>query len=541
MCRKLVLPLILSVFLGACTTAPVEEQQGNTSPSAISSDSMATPGGLPGKQEQPVAGKNLPPSNATDRESPVYTDIWQRIRDNLEIHRDLSRTVTQQKLVFYSRKQKYLDRVAERARPYLYYIVEELDKRNMPLDLALLPVVESAYQPFAYSRSRASGIWQFIPSTGRLYGLKQNWWYDGRRDIIAATDAALTYLQKLHQDFNGDWLLALAAYNAGENGIERAMENNRRAGIKPDFWSLNLKSETRNYVPSFLAVAEIVANPELYNISLSPIENNPYFSIVDIGGQIDLSTVSELSGMTLDELRVLNPGINKWATDPDGPHHLLIPVGHADTFERKLAALPPEQRVKYQVHHIKPGDSLGKIARQYNTDVTAIKRANKLKSNLIRAGHTLVIPAPGQPENQDLAMQTTLSPDNGIQAANAHSSQYTVRKGDSLWKISHIHGVTVEQICAWNGIDKNHVLTPGKILRVNGYNAAGMIPAVAHIKSGTRHVSYTVKPGDSLWQISRKFNVTVEQLQKWNSLQNPSAIKPGQSLDIYTGTVPADA
>ena len=490
-----------------------------------------TPGVHPGDIETDI-------SRTGSELQPEYSDVWHRIRDNLVIHRDLSKKVTRQKLIFYAGKQDYLDRVAERARPYLFYIVEELEKRNMPLDLALLPIVESAYQPFAYSRSRASGLWQFIPSTGRIYGLKQNWWYDGRRDIIAATDAALTYLQKLHQDFNGDWLLALAAYNAGEHGIARAMERNRNAGISTDFWSLNLKKETRHYVPSLLAIAEIVANPQRYNIQLAPIANNSYFTIVDIGGQIDLSTVSELTGMTLDELRVLNPGINKWATDPDGPHHLLVPDEHADEFVRKLAALPADQRVKYQIHQINPGDSLGKIARQYRTDITAIKRANKLRSNLIRAGHTLVIPAPKHPEDQD---SNKYAVNNNAISNSTHTSQHVIQQGDTLWNISRDYGVTVEQLCAWNGIDRNHTLSPGTILRVSRNSPAEFIQVVAHKQPDTRQVAYTVQPGDSLWKISRRFNVSVEQLQKWNGIQNTSAIRPGQILDIYIGKVPADA
>jgi len=222
------------------------------------------------------------------------TDLWKRIGSGLTLTRNISEKTTASKLAWFTRNQAYLDRVSGRAEPYLYYIVEELEKRNMPLDLALLPIVESAYNPFAYSPSRASGIWQFIPGTGKKYGLTQNWWYDGRRDIVTATDAALNYLQKLHQEFNGDWLLALAAYNSGEGNVGKAIRRNNKAGKPTDFFSLRLPRETRGYVPSLLAVAEIVSNPGKYKITLKPIANTRYFKQVDINSQIDLASKNSI-------------------------------------------------------------------------------------------------------------------------------------------------------------------------------------------------------------------------------------------------------
>ncbi|MCH9049085.1 MAG: transglycosylase SLT domain-containing protein [Proteobacteria bacterium] len=275
----------------------------------------------------------------------------------LTLTRNISEKTTASKLAWFTRNQAYLDRVSGRAEPYLYYIVEELEKRNMPLDLALLPIVESAYNPFAYSRSRASGIWQFMPSTGRIYGLKQNWWYDGRRDIVAATGAALNYLQKLHQEFDGDWLLALAAYNSGEGNVGKAIRRNKKAGKPTDFFSLRLPRETRGYVPSLLAVAEIVSNPGKYKITLKPIANTRYFKQVDINSQIDLATAGELSELSIEELYTLNPGFNRWATDPEGPHRLLIPVDKVTAFENKLATLSSDERIKWQQHKIKKGES----------------------------------------------------------------------------------------------------------------------------------------------------------------------------------------
>jgi membrane-bound lytic murein transglycosylase D len=539
--RKLYLPVIIAaLFLGACSNTPTREQTGS---SRIPHDTHDTPSiaHIPGTDsiENPATDATA----GTEKDAVEYDDIWVRIQKNLSITRNLSHPSTRSKLKFYSTKQQFMDRIAERATPYIYYIVEELEKRNMPLDLALLPIVESAYQPFAHSPSRAAGIWQFIPGTGKHYGLKQNAWYDGRRDIVASTDAALNYLQKLHNDFNGDWLLALAAYNAGEGNVGRAVAQSVGKGKNGDFWSLQLKNETLGYVPSLMAVAEIVANPEKYNISLKPIANKPYFEIVDTGGQIDLATVAQLTGLSLEEIYILNPGINKWATDPDGPHHLLIPVNKAAGFRQQLAALPQEERMKWQMIEIRNGDTLAAIAGRYRTDVNTIKSINNLKNNNIHAGRTLLIPVSRQPLEQYALSQDARSFSNLKRSRDGQSMTYTIKRGDNLWDIGQRYGVTVEQLCAWNGLSKNSVLTPGKTLTLWSSVKAEIIPVAAYTVSSEKqeHITYTVKQGDSLWIIARRHGVSVDQLQKWNGLNKRATLRPGQNLDIYTGTPPADA
>ncbi len=480
-------------------------------------------------------------------ETPVVAEnIWERIGNGLSIPRDKSKKSVKQRLQFYANNQEYLDRIAERAAPYIYHIVEELEKRNMPLDLALLPIVESAYQPFAYSRSHASGIWQFIPSTGRHYGLKQNWWYDGRRDIIAATDAALNYLQKLEKEFNGDWLLALASYNTGERKVARAIKTNIKKGKPTDFWSLRLPRETRGYVPSLVAIAEIVSDPDKYHVTLNHIPNQPYFDVVDAGAQIDLATVSELTGMTMDEIYTLNPGINKWATDPKGPHQLLIPLKRAEEFRQKLATLPEEERIKWQLYEVKQGDTLGRIAYVNRTDLKTLKQINKLRSNTIHIGQNLMIPTSKKP-----LKEYTLSYDSRMYSGLKRTGDgtrliYTIRRGDTLWDISRDYGVTVNQLCAWNGIHSRSILRPGKELIVWSKNATVVkaIPVstqTAEPRGKSKYINYTVKSGDSLWLIARRHGVSVNELQKWNSLNKKTLLKPGQSLDIYIGQPPADA
>ena len=475
------------------------------------------------------------------------TDIWKRIESGLRLTRNVSEKTTASKLAWFAKNQAYLDRVSERASPYLYYIVEELEKRDMPLDLALLPIVESAYNPFAYSHSRASGIWQFIPGTGRIYGLKQNWWYDGRRDIVAATDAALNYLQKLHQEFDGDWLLALAAYNSGEGNVGKAIRRNKKAGKPFDFFSLRLPRETRGYVPSLLAIAEIVSNPGKYKIALKPITNTRYFETVDIDSQIDLATAAELSELSIEELYTLNPGFNRWATDPKGPHRLLIPVDKATAFENKLATLSSDDRIKWQQHKIKKGESLGRIAAHYRTDVSTLKQINRLRSNTIRTGHSLLIPTAQKPlKHYSLSLDSRRY--RGLKrSGDGQQYVYTIKRGDNLWDIGRHYGISVKQLCAWNGILSKSILRPGKKLEIwveeEIDKIAKVVPVVSNktTDDNSQHVSYTVLDGDSLWLISQRFGVSIKQIKKWNSLAKNRYIKPGQVLDIYLGTPPKDA
>jgi membrane-bound lytic murein transglycosylase D len=293
---------------------------------------------------------------------------------------------------------KYLYRVSERAQPYLYLIVEQIEQRNLPGELALLPIVESAYQPHAYSRGRAAGIWQFVPKTGKYFGLKQNWWYDGRRDIYAATNAALDYLEKLSKKFDNDWLLALAAYNAGEGTINKAIKRNRFLHKGTSFWELKLPKETRAYVPKLLALAEIIKELNTNKIKLLPIKNESYLELVDCENHIDLAVAAELAGISIEDLYKYNAGFNQWATDPDGPHHLLLPISAVKTLNKNLAKADKNDLIRWSQYKIKQGDSLSRIAKIHGVSVTALKNANRLKNSRIRAGKYLVRIVLSQPE-----------------------------------------------------------------------------------------------------------------------------------------------
>lgn len=465
-----------------------------------------------------------------------YSDVWMLLKDELEFDRNINKRSVKQKIAWFSRNQEYINRVVERAEPYLFHIITKLKERNMPLDLALLPIVESAYQPFAYSPSRASGIWQFIPATGRRFGLKQNWWYDGRRDIVAATDAALDYLEMLHKRFNGNWFHALAAYNSGEGNVERSIRNNRKKGKKTDFWSLRLPRETRNYVPSLLAIAEVLKHSDVYKIKFNTILNKPYFESVDIGSQIDLSTVSKLSGLSIDEIYTLNPGFNRWATDPNGSHRLLIPVDKAQNFKEKLSALPKSERITWKKHIIRKGESLGIIANRYLTSVSALREVNRLKGNTILAGRSLLIPV-AKKSKKYYSLSADARKFKGLKTTGDGKRYiYSVKRGDNLWDIGRHYGISMNQLTRWNGISKKSVLRLGQKLTVwvkdDENKKEATLIKTASKKTSLKDNAYIVQNGDSLWLIARKFDIHVTDILKWNNIKKGKHLQPGQSLIV---------
>ena len=482
------------------------------------------------ESEQPIA--NEPSGQKT------YDNLWMLIRDHLVFENNINRKKVKNKIAWFSRNQQYIDRVVGRAEPYLYHIITRLKEREMPLDLALLPIVESAYQPFALSPSRASGIWQFIPSTGKRYGLKQNWWYDGRRDIVASTDAALDYLESLHKRFNGNWFHALAAYNSGEGNVERAIRKNKKLGKNTDFWTLKLPHETRSYVPSLLAIAEVLKNSDKYKINFGEIKNSSYFEVIDVKTQIDLATVSNLSGLTIDEVYLLNPGFNRWATDPSGPHQILIPVGKAQKFKEKLAGLPKSERIAWKQHIIQKGESLGLIAERYKTSVSAIKQTNRLKGNMIREGKSLLIPSSKQP-TKFYSLSIEARKFRGLKTSDGKRYTYIVKRGDNLWDIGRNYGISVDQLTKWNGITKKSFLRPKQklIIWINEEDSNNKnnnkIQASSFNESTTE---YIVKKGDSLWLIARRLDIHVADLLEWNNIRKNKALQPGQKLRINIET-----
>lgn len=461
-----------------------------------------------------------------------HDSLWAKIRNGYQLQ-DYYNPRMDTYIAYYGRHQKYLDRVSARGDRYLHYIVSELEKRDMPMELALLPIIESAFDPFAYSHGRASGIWQFIPNTGKAFGLNQDWWYDGRRDIVASTDAALDYLQQLAKRFDDDYLLALAAYNAGGGNVNKAIRRNRKAGKPTDFWSLKLPRETRAYVPQLLALSRVIGAPEQHQLTLKEIPDTPYFEKIDIESQIDLAQAATLASIDMDELQLLNPAFNRWATAPDGPHYLLIPTDNVDLFKENLAQLPSEDRIGWERYTIKSGDSLLKIAGKYNTSVALLKDINNLSSNRIRQGKTLLIPIATKPE-QYYALSAEQRLKNKQKRYKGKSgttkTQYKVQAGDSFWKIAKQYNVSVKSLAKWNGMAPRDPLKVGQTLLVwtDKPNTQKQSSAIV------RKVNYRVRNGDSLAKIAGKFNLSVNDIQRWNpSSKNSKYIQPGQSLKLF--------
>ncbi len=464
--------------------------------------------------------------------SPADKDLWQRIRNGFQLEADDRRAV-QQQLDWYVRHPAYITRVFTRAKRFLPYIVAEAESRGMPLEVALLPVVESAFDPFAYSHGRAAGLWQIIPGTGKRFGLKQNWWYDGRRDPVAATHAALDYLEYLYKLLDEDWLLAVAAYNSGEGNVKRAQRKNLSRSRDTDFWSLSLPKETEAYVPKLLAIRAVVADPESLGLTLPAIEDAPYFEEVPTDSQIDLALAADLAGLDIDELYALNAGFNRWATDPDGPHRLMVPVDAAPVLTQALADLPDRERVKWVRYKVKNGDVLSNIARKNGTTVELLRQVNGLNGSMIRAGKYLMIPTATRSldsytKSADSRLSSTMSRPRGVSKA-----QHVVKSGESFWSIGKKYGVSTRNLAKWNGMAPGDTLSVGRKLVIW---TDGTVAQVGSSPSDqVRKVTYTVRKGDSLARISSRFRVSVSEIQKWNAgtLAKSKYLQPGQKLVMY--------
>ena len=487
--------------------------------------------GAAGTDGSPVGAEGLsdPGSRTLAGLTPEqYPDVFDRIRAGFKLE-DVDSPRVDQQLAFYANNPEYLERVFGRAGLYLHHIVQEIEAPGMPLELALLPVVESAFEPYAQSWVRANGLWQFMPGTGERFGLKQDWWYDGRRDVLASTRAALDYLQYMHDEFFDDWLLAIAAYNCGEFRVQREVAANRAKGLPVDFFSLKLPAETRAYVPKLLAMRRLVANPEDYGISFSPIPNEPYFAKVDTGGQLDLSLAAELAGITVDEVYELNPGFHRWATDPAGPHVLLLPRDSADAFRRNLDLLSPDERVRVSIHKVARGESIATIAKRYKTQPIVIRDMNSLGSEPLVVGSELRVPSAvvNLPAKVMLAAARV---DGRGGRSGRRPTVHVVRSGDSLWAIAKRHRMNVNTLARLNGMAPGDTLRAGQKLVLNTRGGGSSGRSIS--SGGSRQVSYQVRSGDTLSRIAQVFDVSVSDLVNWNGISSHSTLRVGQKLTV---------
>ncbi len=511
-----------------------------TSPVAGAPGTAANPLGSVSAALDTEGGLATPPPGSLSAQP---ADLFARIRGGFMLQ-DVDEPAIDAQVNWFANHPEFLDRTWQRASLWLYYIVGQLEERNMPRELALLPVIESAFEPYAYSRARASGLWQFVSDTGRRFGLKQDWWYDARRDPIEATNAALDYLQALHNEFNGDWLLAIAAYNCGELVVSRAVERNERRGLPTDFWHLRLPRETRSYVPELLAMRRLVAHPERYNLELS-LPNQPYFVEVNTQGPVALKVVAELTGVSIDDLYDLNPGFHQWATDPNGPYRILVPVDVAEGLQQTLQQLTPDERMDVVHYSVQRRDTLAGIARRFGTTTQVIRELNDLKSNARPIIDTdLEIPSRDNqlPEKVEHAALLANMPARRYRRGYRRPRIHIVRRGDTLYSLAQRLGTNVDTLAALNGMSPDGELHAGQRLRVSARYTSGQLrPAgaqpsgqAARAPEGSRRMNYVVRPGDTLYGIARLLQVSVRDLLTWNELPaHGRHLRPGQVLVTF--------
>ncbi|PJD94320.1 MAG: lytic transglycosylase [Legionella sp.] len=437
--------------------------------------------------------------------------VWDVLRQQFSLNHEVTQPEVQAQLHWLLNHPGYIQKLTQ-SEPYMYHIMTELKKRHLPGEIALIPMIESAYDPFAYSGAGAAGLWQLMPGTGTDLGLKQDWWYDGRRSISSSTDAALNYLDYLHRFFNGNWILAFAAYDSGEGTMARIIKASNQSVQNVNFWSLPVPRETRAYVPRLLALAEIIQNAPRYHVQLPDIPHVPYFEEVNIGTQIDLNHAAKLAGISYRDLIKLNPGYNRWATAPYRPYKLLIPANKVERFSRNLANVPEDQRVSWTRHQVSAGDNLGIIAERYHTTVNLIKELNQLKSNAVTKGQYVLIPS----KTATITSRPNQTPAVGHYAKpSAYKIIYIVDKKDTIQDLEQKFHVSIAKIKQWNNLSPSAPLRVGQSLV---------------IWKSTQHLTYVVKPGDSLSRIAQNNHTTTKHLVELNPKLDPARLRLGQVL-----------
>ena len=415
------------------------------------------------EQQTSLIEKNTPSlklKNRVVKKRPAKTtDLWVHIANNLHFTVYQNRAL-KKRINWYLKQPKYLTTVSKRAAPYLYHIVKKIEQRNLPMEIALLPFVESDFRPTVASSQQAVGVWQLVGATAYHFGIKSDQWYDGRQDVLASTDAALDYLSYLHKRFNGNWLHALAAYNSGEGRVKRAIEKNTKRGKSTDFWSLSLPKETADYVPKLLALSYLVKHPQK-GMKQPKLAYKPLTTQMNIGQQFDFSVIAKLSGIGSKQLHAINQGYLKNQSSPNGPHTLLLPIGQE--------ALLKSQFFKSNFageYRVKQNDTLYAIAKRFSMSVKMLKQLNNKTNNFIGVGEKLLV---GQPKTlpSSLTIDYKISPYLEHQediAIPTIEIDYTVKTGDSLWSISQLYDVPHSDLAKWNKLSASSILKPGSQL-----------------------------------------------------------------------------
>lgn len=485
-------------------------------------------------QRDAAARVSIETGDGFSAESEVFTDIWARIGAGLQFAYNHDNARIDEQLEFYKNNPDYLKIVTERARPFIFAIVEEVERRGLPTELALLPIVESAFNANAVSPGNSTGLWQIAAGTAPTLGLKRDWWYDGSRDPIASTTAALDYLTTLNQMFDESWLLSLAAYNAGPGNVRKSINRNELRDRDVDYWSLNLPAITEDFAPKLIALSRLVADPNHYGMELADVQNAPAVKMIDVGYQLDLALAANIAGIDTETLYQLNPGFRQWATHPDGPYSLLVPIEVADHFVAAIEEHQGSSNVTWDRYVVQNGDSLGKIAQQFRTQVSVLQQVNEISGSRIIAGESLLIPR-AYNSSSPISIPNAPEYNTGVvtQVQSERPTRYRVRSGDSLWKIANRFNVTVDSISQWNGLNANSIIKPGQTLQLQAQTT------LARVDSETSNEElgvYLVRSGDTLARIARNAGLSPAELARLNSMNVADVIHPGQQLTLHRGT-----
>lgn len=457
-----------------------------------------------------------------------HPDLWSRIRSGFKMP-DLDSPTVRKWEQYYANRPDYLNRIIERGNRYLYHVVEEVEKRGMPMEIALLPMIESAYNPKAESSARASGMWQFIPETGKRYGLERTWWYDGRRDVVAATSAALDYLTEIHGMF-GDWQLALASYNWGENAVARAVAKNQATGLSSAYSDLRMPVETANYVPKLMAVRNIIANPSAYGIEIADVPNKPYFMAIDNNRHMDVRVAAQLAEIPVAELLRLNPGFMRPVIAQKDERKLVLPADKVETFQLNLANYD-KPLLNWQPYVTRKGEDLDKLARKFGISLAELKSINDIPVKARAAsGQTILVPKIEHLDVSDrqtlaaLAANRTAEPvdrgENDKPRTAKPQAQHRVTRGETVFSIAKRYNISVAQLRTMNGKKNNRVAVGEKLW------------VAAAAKAAPAKRQYVAKRGDTVKTVARRFNVAAVDLMKWNNLEQPN-LQPGSRIVIY--------
>lgn len=491
--RQFLISLLLLFLIVGCETTPVLTIKNNSECITTYSDNEC----ITSSEESLVVFKPLP------------SDVWEYMIFNSDYEKDF--ILDQKTLSYINRHIQDLEKFNDylnKSYYFIYYVIQELEAANLPVELALIPFIESNYDPFSISPSGAVGLWQFMPKTGRIFNLEKSWWSEDRHDPFRSTHAAIGYFKYLFERFDNDIYLALAAYNAGPTYLDRQIKKNYRRGMDTDFWSLSLNSQVTEYIPKYVALREVVFNSEKYNVNLPFIPVESVVQKIEIPGQVEILTLSEYLDIKPELIYKLNAGYTKWASAPKDKSIFYVPIEKTFLLDSPDSPFENVNQINWISHVVVSGDSLWKLAKKYDTEVRIIKEINYIDSDLLSINDTLLIPLSKSKSNNFIPYE-----------------MHIVSEGDTLWDLSKKYNIAIEDLIRMNSLKKDSYLQLGQQLTIGNKNIH------RNIESKKRTILYSVKQGDNLYKISDLFDVTVESIKEINDFET-SDLMPGQIIKI---------